>query len=59
MEVKISKSTILAIEKALSQGKVVEVKKEKENVVVIEITRKVIDKTIPTGEQETVNKDYR
>lgn len=50
METKISKNTIQAIEKALSQGKVVEVKKEKDNIVVIEINRKVIDKTIPTGE---------
>ena len=50
MEIKLSNNTIHAIEKALSQGKMVEVKKEKENIVVIEINRKVIDKTIPTGE---------
>lgn len=44
MKIKLSNNSIQAIEKALSKGNVVEVKRERDQVVVVEIQRQVINK---------------
>ena len=45
MEIKLTEETIKAIEYEISRGRVVEVKREKDNVVVVGIERKVNNKS--------------
>jgi hypothetical protein len=47
--IKIKPETAEALERILKRGNVAEVKREQGNIVVIEIERKVRDKTVITG----------
>lgn len=54
-----NKDWVLAIEAIIKRGNVAEVKKEKDNIVVVEIKRQVKNKTAIIGQGDTANRGYR
>lgn len=57
MRINLSKETIEMIETLLSKGKQLEIKREKDSIVIIEIDRQVKIKSPVIGQVNTVNKD--
>lgn len=56
MKINLNRETIELIENLLNKGKQLEIKREKDNIVIIEIERQVKIKSPVIGQVSTVNK---